>query len=1039
MAIDKYLVLNKYMLSLFGVSDFKDLQDSVKNANLGIDPNTGKTYFFESLTSNLEGIKLSYDDLERYDENIQYYVNCINVKREPKISLKYFQYLAILFSEIYFDRLKNDKNLLLVELNSFLEHYKVENSIDLISDFTEDDLNKIAFWMATGSGKTLISHINYYQFFKYELFEPDNIIFITPNEGLSKQHYDEMEKSGIPVKLYSGSLSTSTYKEREVLILEITKLVEEKKGGGVTVPVDAFEGKNLVFVDEGHKGKTSEEQKWSKLRKAISKNGFVFEYSATFGQILSEKNADTLQEYGKSIIKDYSYKYFYLDGYGKDFTVFNVKDANNIAEQEFKETVFVANLLSYYEQLIAYKENKNIVSEYNIEKPLWIFVGSTVVRDNSKEGEEMVSDILDITLFLRKALEERSWLEEKIQNILNGKTAFKDEEGKDSFSQKFSYLRERQIEINDLYKEVFGGRGQFQVFEIKNTEGELGLKAGEGNYFGVINIGDVSGFKKKLESKGIEIAQDVISQSLFGNIKEESSTINLLIGAKKFIEGWDTWRVSTMGLLNIGTGQGPQIIQLFGRGVRLKGKDMSLKRSSENIGNMFLKILETLQIYGIKANYIDKFLEAINKEVDLETIEIPVKFLHEDKWQSLYIPEKGDSNFRESSALKLEVNPIIRVVIDLTPKAVFYSGMNRTAKTPVEVAKVSSKSAKSFTFSEVENYLDLLDWDRIYREVNNFRLERRYFNIVLTKKNLKSVILSDNCYISSSTELDRVDTVDNINTLEELAILLLKKYLDKFYKRYEAEADMEVMKYKPLKEKEQELRRLFTKENKEVYIVELDRKENKTLIDNIKKLVNSEDWIESLAKQTQLQNLNFDRHLFVPLFVKTKEVEKIIPDALVPSEKDFLEGVKSYYDSNGDKFKNTELFVLRNFPSSGVGFSLEWANFYPDFVLWLKNSSKQMVVFIEPHGLVYSKNLEDDEKMNFREKLKEIEGEINGREKRQDIILEYFLITPTRYNDLVEGKKDPKDKSYFEKRHILFFEDRKWCDKMFEEIFSSFR
>ena len=1038
MAIDKYLVLNKYMLSLFGVNDFKDLQDSVKNAKLGIDPNTGKTYFYESLISNFEGIKLSDNDLERYDENIQYYVNCINVKREPKISLKYFQYLAVLFSEIYFDRLKNDKNLLLIDLNSFLERYRVENSIDLIDDFTGDDLNKIAFWMATGSGKTLISHINYYQFFKYDLFEPDNIIFITPNEGLSKQHYDEMEKSGIPAKLYSGSLSSSTYKEREVLILEITKLVGEKKGGGVTIPVDAFEGKNLVFVDEGHKGKTSEEQKWAKLRDAVSKNGFVFEYSATFGQILSEKNDGTLQEYGKSIIMDYSYKYFYLDGYGKDFTVFNVKDANKIAEQDYKETVFVANLLSYYEQMIAYKENKNIVSAYNIEKPLWIFVGSTVVRDNSKEGEEMMSDILDITLFLRKALEERGWLEEKIHNILNGKTAFKDEEGKDSFSQKFSYLKERQIELNDLYEEVFGGRGKFQVCEIKNAEGELGLKAGEGDYSGVINIGDVGGFKKKLESKGIEVFQDVISQSLFDNIKEESSTINLLIGAKKFIEGWDTWRVSTMGLLNIGTGQGPQIIQLFGRGVRLKGKDMSLKRSSENIGNMFLKILETLQIYGIKANYIDKFLDAINKEIDLETIEIPVKFLHEDKWKSLYIPEREGNDFRESNALKLEVDPKIKVGIDLTPKAISYSGMNRAAKTPVEVAKVSSKSAQRFAFSEIVDYLDLLDWDRIYREVNNFRLERRYFNIVITKESLKNVVLSDNCYISSFTELDRIDNVENLNTLEELAILLLKKYLDKFYKRYEAEADMKVMRYKSIKEKEQKLKLPFVKENKEVYLVEFDRKENKTLVDNIKKLVNSEYWIKSLAKQSQLPNLYFDRHLFVPLFVKTKEVEKIIPDALVKSEKDFLEGVKNYYDSNSDKFKDTELFVLRNFPGSGVGFSLEWANFYPDFVLWLKNSAKQMVVFVEPHGLAYSKGLED-EKVNFRDKLKEIEKAINEREKRQDVILEYFLITPTNYTDLVEGTENPPSKSDYERKHILFFEDRKWCDKMFDEIIKNFR
>jgi len=83
--------------------------------------------------------------------------------------------------------------------------------------------------MATGSGKTLISHINYYQFLQYNLFQPNSIIYITPNEGLSKQHFDEMQQSGIPVKLYSGDLHSITPKKGEVLILEITKLVEEKK------------------------------------------------------------------------------------------------------------------------------------------------------------------------------------------------------------------------------------------------------------------------------------------------------------------------------------------------------------------------------------------------------------------------------------------------------------------------------------------------------------------------------------------------------------------------------------------------------------------------------------------------------------------------------------------------------------------------------------------------------------------------------------------------------------------------------------------
>ena len=53
----------------------------------------------------------------------------------------------------------------------------------------------------------------------------------------------------------------------------------------------------------------------------------------------------------------------------------------------------------------------------------------------------------------------------------------------------------------------------------------------------------------------------------------------MLIGSKKFTEGWSSWRVSSMGLMNIGRGEGPEIIQLFGRGVRLRGYNTSLKRS----------------------------------------------------------------------------------------------------------------------------------------------------------------------------------------------------------------------------------------------------------------------------------------------------------------------------------------------------------------------------------------------------------------------------------------------------------------------------
>jgi len=101
--------------------------------------------------------------------------------------------------------------------------------------------------------------------------------------------------------------------------------VEEKQGGDVSVPVEAFEGRNLIFVDEGHKGSGGET--WRKYRDALGTTGFTFEYSATFGQALSAANDPLMTaEYAKAIVFDYSYKYFYSDGFGKDFRILNLKD-----------------------------------------------------------------------------------------------------------------------------------------------------------------------------------------------------------------------------------------------------------------------------------------------------------------------------------------------------------------------------------------------------------------------------------------------------------------------------------------------------------------------------------------------------------------------------------------------------------------------------------------------------------------------------------------------------------------------------------------
>ena len=78
--------------------------------------------------------------------------------------------------------------------------------------------------------------------------------------------------------------------------------------------------------------------------------------------------------------------------------------------------------------------------------------------------------------------------------------------------------------------------------------------------------------------------------------------------------------------------EGSQIIQLFGRGVRLKGYDLSLKRSGKTqlpddvARPKHIGVLETLGIFGIHADYMAQFREFLEEE-GLPTNEDRIEFL----------------------------------------------------------------------------------------------------------------------------------------------------------------------------------------------------------------------------------------------------------------------------------------------------------------------------------------------------------------------------------------------------------------------------
>jgi hypothetical protein len=1022
MQLTKHLILFRYILNQFGYDEFESLRDEFNNKQTGYD-STGRSYFAGTLQGN--PIKIDQSTLFVYDEAIREYEDRLRKNRaEPKLTFKYFQWFALLFTEYFFDRLTSDSNKLLNDLNEF-KNNEAESSE--IIEYSKEDLKKIAFWMATGSGKTLLMHCNYWQIRKY-FKEWENIILITPNEGLSQQHYESFTSSGIEAKIYSGSEESLKLKEGEVLIIEITKLVKEKEGEGVSVDVDYFsETKNLVFIDEGHKGQKSEERKWKTIREEITKSNdsFTFEYSATFGQIITTRTTELLNEYGKSIIFDYSYRHFYADGYGKDFAVFNIEAIDEYSEEQIN-LLLTAGLLSYYEQITLFEKFGTELKKYEIEKPLWIFVGSKVIGGSgslTQTDRQNVSDVTRVIKFLQTILNQPVRLKNDLEKILSEKSGLVNTDGEDIFKERLKYLKENKPEVESILTKLFNGSGEIEAYQIKNAEGEIGLKVKSStNYFAVINIGDVIKYAKKLEEDTdgkLIIQEDNFTSSLFQNLSETNSKVNILIGSKKFIEGWNSWRVSCMGLLNMGKGEGAQIIQLFGRGVRLKGKDLSLKRENE-ASNYEIRALQTISIFGLNASYMNNFLTNIEKETpEYKEFPVEIKFNREHKWSNKIVTLRKDAKYDFKSVLiELQYKEEIakRVTIDLRNKVmVAVSGFNNQIAESIEIYKSSL----------LKDFYDFIDLEKITSEIKDYCLIRGYTNLVIRKEVIAD-ILKNFRPDSILCDKDQFGIMEAINgRIQRIAESALKDYVQKFYSDKEKESlrdnlDIDTLEYKKYKELFPDNKKMIIKAPKEQI------KEVSILIDEINK------FYENDVKD--IPTVHFDKHLYSPVatFKKGKKYQQIktIPVKLNEGETKFIIHFKEYLVKQPDKFKDVEIFLLRNLSQKGIGFFLESSSFFPDFILWVVKGEKQYIYFLDPKGIRMMTNFNHPKVLFCTNQIKEVNDYLNkkiiAKKKKIEIELSAFILSITNYDEIKKNWGSAETtKEDFNKNNILFIEENK--------------
>ena len=1046
------LVLNQWLLSLFNEKRFEKLAEPLHDEALeGLDENNIHRFHYALTTHHFNLTQLPTELLLEYDQNIVKHTQRLNERRvtrgEEPIVWKYFQYLALLFTEIYLDRYFRDPKALLVELNVQVAAYNADKpAADQIAAFDEaaeawPQINKLAFWMATGSGKTLLMHANILQY-RHALTqhgrrrELNRILLLTPNEGLSQQHLREFEAAGIDAELFNKD-GRGLFSRQAVEILEVTRLRDEM--GDRTIAVDAFEGNNLVLVDEGHRGASGgKEGAWMRFRNALCEKGFSFEYSATFGQAI--KGSPKLTElYAKSTLFDYSYRYFYGDGFGKDYQILNLDQGT---QQNHLDLYLVACLLSFFQQQRLYRKQGGTFRPFSIESPLWIFVGGRVTATLARKD---ASDIVEILQFLVRYVADRAGSIQRIGQVLN--QGLVTATGKNLFAGRFAYLNTCGLSPAQVFDETLAtlfnapGGGQLYVENLKGVTGEVALRLGtENEAFGVINVGDDTKLVKLCEENGLSTGAREFSGSLFHEINQPHSTVHLLIGSKKFTEGWSSWRVSTMGLMNVGKGEGAQIIQLFGRGVRLKGYNLSLKRSGktqlpEGVDPpKHIGILETLGIFGIHANYMAQFRDFLDEEglhINGDRIEflLPViKNLGTQKLKTIRLRKtiSGVSTEFGDAFRKLAPVPTVAPPDPASDSSTTYLQKNQVLLNwypKIQAMKSGGLVGGDADAAPNETHLTshhvaFLDLDRLYFDLERFKAERGWYNLNLSRQGVEALLGDQSWYRLQIPAEELVgDSYEKVRLWEEIAVALLKKYTERYYTFRKREWELPHLEYRDLENDDPNFLCVKESPDEGYYRILIDKSQEEIAakLGELKAAIEKGD-----LKPWEFQGMKtiwFGKHLYQPLLYLDTKIIEISPAPLNKGERQFVEDLKAFHDGHTDFFETRELYLLRNLSKGhGVGF-FEAGNFHPDFILWLLEDGQQQVIFVDPKGI---RNLgPSDLKIQFYETIKEIEQRLGDPAVR----LQSFIVSNTPSTTMRALWR--MEKSEMQKRHVLFQEEDK--------------
>jgi hypothetical protein len=795
-------------------------------------------------------------------------------------------------------------------------------------------INRMSFWMATGSGKTLIV-VKLIELLGKLIAEKElpawDILFLAHRDDLLdqfKNHVDEFNNLNFETKISLTNLRDYESAKRENVLPfaknEITVfyyrsdlISDEHKEKIVNFRNYDNNGKWYILLDEAHKG-DKEDSKRQILYSILSRNGFLFNFSATF----------TDPRDFATCVFNFNLSRFVEEGYGKHIYLSSAEVSAFHGRTDFspieKQKIVLKTLL-LLTYIHRYFEKIRKVNSTLYHRPLLLTLVNSVDIEES-DLELFFTELEKVAKKeIRKDLLKKAKQELTAEFTENSRFVFEDLEcviNADLLSK---------LEHKDILKYVLNAEspGNIEVLKIPGNRQELIFKLKTVDEpFALIKIGDISGWLKN-KLGGYEINESFENESYFRRINRDDSDINILMGSRSFYEGWDSNRPNLLLFVNIGVGSDAKkfVLQSVGRGVRIEPQKHLRKRLQnlfnakevkdgifDKVKNLILPI-ESLFVFGTNTENLKEIIKTLKEEKQDKNLGEAFILNPEAQKHPLLVPVYKTSERIFAEEIDPQKYTVSREDFDITSQFYGFLGDRvALAKYDCEV-KVLKKTKESF--EEKERYYDFTEKNSLFEPE---LILDRIFDYLGVK----------------SKEFEKFKELEN-------EIVHFKKVRFSDGEKYE-EIKRKIEEAQHYPERQKELDKQYGK---------IPRKEFEKQMTLFEQAGNFE------MKNQKIKIKYLANHYYLPVIVsETEKIEYLNHIINIDSEVGFIEQLEKYLAEQDNIFSQFDWWMFSKLDQTLDEVLIPYynskensiANFKPDFIFWAQKDNRYLILFVDPKG-----------------------------------------------------------------------------------------